>query len=182
MLSNRIKVLFANMKTNSVLFFLFFLSFLTLSITCTGSKGQLAKLEEPIANSEQELPKILFVNIEVREEKGGMENESVSLINSLIVDGSLKQDFDKKLKMKAGEIACSFLDGNKELIKRTAVKNPLHKVYEYLGEDQEMHVKEVEEKKASFSLRTQMVDNIMYLKIDKVLENLETIHLKTFKL
>ena len=155
--------------------------FINLFIQSANLRAQIAERSIGVENSIEEAKQILFINIAISEQEDSLK-EALQLMNIILADGVLKQDFNKEMLWEEGRLACSFLNEQEELIKRVSIENPLHKNYEYVGEDNKLHTKRVDYKDATFSLRTQLSNDIIYLRIDKIIDGHEFIHLKTFKL
>jgi len=114
-------------------------------------------------NSELE---ILFVNVRLVQEPYHAE-----VINTVFAKGRLKSDFLKNPTLEPHHLLCSFLDKNKKLVKQTVIENPLKPHYEYLDEKDEFANVNLELETAEFSLRTQFVEGITFLKIEHILED-----------
>jgi len=64
---------------------------------------------------------IILLNLEIN------NKDSINLINSFINKGKLKKDIKNNLKKNPGDLICSFLNKNKEIVSSIIVSNPLQK-------------------------------------------------------
>ncbi|MEM9820801.1 MAG: hypothetical protein AAF985_07005 [Bacteroidota bacterium] len=153
---------------------------------CTSSKdGKTAidgKTEKSIVQYNPEKPQLLFLNLSIRKTATPKGSE-VELVDTKVVDGTIKRDFPSKVSHKSFQLVCSFLDENKKVLKQTAIDHPLHKRYEYQNDQGTFSAKLVESDEGQFSLRTQLTVGISYLRIEETLNDPNQLNtLQTIKL
>jgi len=134
-----------------------------------------------IRQDEPEEPKILFLNLKIYIDNK-FTNESVELINSIISEGKLKNEVNKKLELRENFILFSFLNAKREVIQLTTIDNPLNKSIEYVNEDKMLQMKKLDLKEAVFSLRMQYSNEISFIRIEKILPGLQLKHIATISL
>lgn len=123
--------------------------FLSLVFSCAPKK-QIAGAEKTALLQ----PKIIFLNYSIN--KNNNDKKKVSLINKIVVDGSLKNKKIKRNQKNIGDLECLLLDKDSKEIEKLTITNPLIKKFEYLNENKRFEKKIILLDTAEFSVRLQL--------------------------
>jgi len=148
---------------------LFSLCIIGLFIACSTPKNNTQdtpQLPEYQANN----PQILFYNILLSKKN---KAEPIKVADRIISKGKLKEDYGINSPYGPYQLLCSFLDKDKNILKQTAVDNPLNRRYEYTDDDGQLNSKVMEKEEGKLSLRVQLSEGMHYLKIEEVVNQSE---------
>ncbi len=112
-------------------------------------------------------PKLIFLNYTISENNKGKKN--IQLINKIITDGKLKISSNEYIKSGiAGDLICTQLDKNSNILQSITIKNPLVKIFEYVDDSKTFKTKKVELKNTEFSLKLKLEPNAQYISIYEI--------------
>lgn len=124
----------------------------------------------------QKNPKLIFLNYSISKKENG--EKKVQFINKIITNGKLKKISNNYLKTpEVGDLKCSQLDKNSNLIQNIFLKNPLNKVIEFVNDSLSFEKKQVALQKTTLSFRLQLNNNIKYIVLSEIIDSLQ--HTKT---
>ncbi|PIA81146.1 hypothetical protein BFR04_15735 [Gaetbulibacter sp. 4G1] len=112
-------------------------------------------------------PKLIFLNYTISENNKGKKN--IQFINKIITDGKLKISSNEYIKSGiAGDLICTQLDKNSNILQSITIKNPLVKIFEYVDDSKTFKTKKVELKNTEFSLKLKLEPNAQYISIYEI--------------
>ncbi len=112
-------------------------------------------------------PKLIFLNYTISENNKGKKN--IQFINKIITDGKLKISSNEYIKSGiAGDLICTQLDKNSNILQSITIKNPLVKIFEYVDDSKTFKTKKVELKDTEFSLKLKLEPNAQYISIYEI--------------
>ncbi|TXE09810.1 hypothetical protein FUA26_09995 [Seonamhaeicola algicola] len=147
------------MQRPTLLFSLFFNSWLLLSITACASKNI-----EPPTLTKNGKPKLLFINFNITQTNNG---KHISLINKIETEGAPKQNTLLNNGTQ-GDLLCNLLNKKGRTLKQFSIKNPLKKHMEYINDNKQLQTQHVQLTKTSFTLRFPAYTNVHYLSIFEI--------------
>ena len=116
----------------------------------------------------EDQPQLLFLNLTIEQKNN---QTKVELIEKRITKGKIKRDYKATSTTKPFHLKCSFLDKDKKNIKQTTIPNPLMQRYEYTDENGQLTSKMVASESGQITLRTQIVQNLHFLKVESIEED-----------
>ncbi|MCL6295660.1 hypothetical protein [Jejuia spongiicola] len=112
-------------------------------------------------------PKLIFLNYTISENNKGKKN--IQFINKIITDGKLKISSNEYIKSGiTGDLICTQLDKNSNILQNITIKNPLVKIFEYVDDSKTFKTKKVELKNTEFSLKLKLEPNAQYISIYEI--------------
>lgn len=155
MIYNRSKIqLFSNLL---VLFIIF------LVVISCGSNKSVSSSEN--MSQVKQTPEIVFINYAIKKDDKG--NYKVEFRGSKKVEGKLKNQ--KKILDKqgiSGDLICSQFDASSSTLSQQLIKNPLKKTVEYVDENKNFKIANIELDSAEFTVRLQLFSETKYIAIN----------------
>ncbi|WP_179335812.1 hypothetical protein [Winogradskyella costae] len=110
-------------------------------------------------------PKLLFLNFEIIKLN---DSKSVSLINQITTDGKLKGCANVDLKGDIGDLEYLILDKDLNQLEKHYIKNPLHKIMEFINDSGDFEKKILDLDRSEFSLKLQLKSKAEYIVINEI--------------
>ena len=139
---------------------------LFIFFACGTSKPVAEKEKEEAIKSVQE-ERIVFVNLKITVDSV-LKRNRIDVIDKTVATGHLKNNGGGAIRSNSYLTCIVYEDGQSN--DTIMLQHPLYRVYEYMNEQQQLMLKETDEREATFSLRFQLRGKQAQLKI------LETIH------
>lgn len=152
---------------------LFFILLLTLFTSCGSNKNAAISAQEEIEIPEvKETPKIVFLYFDIEKAKG--ENDKITLTETQIVEGKLKENTIINEPKNEGNLILQIIGNNGSVQEEQVIKNPLNQIIEQYGEKGEMNSENVKMDKNQFYMRFNQQKNSKSIKILKINPNQNT--------
>ena len=125
----------------------------SMMISCSVSKNT----SDPSLNESnpKDSPRILFLNYEITRDSVN-STYTAQLINTVVAQGSLKNDNPPPLKPVSGDLELQVLNTNQQIISTLYIANPLDKSVEFVNDRGELQQKMISLGTAQFSVRLQL--------------------------
>lgn len=146
---------------NNIIYFCGFILSILIIQSCTYSKSKTGNIE-----TENQSPKILFLNIELSKNKNN--STTAKLIDKILVDGKIKKNNLTISKPRIGDFKCIELDERENPVESFYLNNPLNKRVEYVKDDGQLASKNVELDTATLSIRMQMHQQTKTIAIEQI--------------
>lgn len=112
------------------------------------------------------IPKLIFINFKITKDST-QSNSSIDLTKIQITDGSIKKPELPEINKPSyqNRLRCVFEDDNGKNIYETVIDHPLFRKFEYTRDDGTFGVKDVVLKEAVFSIRTDYISDMKFVRI-----------------
>lgn len=141
--------------------------FVLLLISSCTSKKEISKTEVVVDIN----PKLVFLNYMLLENENG--KKTIDLVNQTVVDGKARNHVNGASKANTiGDLKCSQVDKDSQILRSTFIKNPLNKRIEFIDDSLEFKSKSVILKKAPLSLRLQLHSKAEQIIISEIIDTL----------
>ncbi|MFL0354047.1 hypothetical protein [Xanthomarina sp. GH4-25] len=118
-----------------------------------------------LANKKKETPKIVFLTYNI---KKNTEKETEIIFEKLkIVNGKIKGFSNNNQNQTMGDLECSFLDKNKNILQIVHIKNPLKKLVEFVNNSGNLEKKIFEMDSTQFVIRAPYFANTRFIEISE---------------
>lgn len=112
-------------------------------------------------------PKLIFLNYNLK--KTSNDSRSISLINKIITEGSLKKQVSNQNEVaEVGDLMYHQLDENSKILQHEIIKNPLVKIFEYIDDSKSFQMQKVELDSAQISLKLKLEPSTKYITITHI--------------
>lgn len=145
-----------------------FLVFILLLVFSCASKKTILKTE-PIVEVN---PKLIFLNYMLTENVDGIKK--IDFISKTIAEGRVRHNKGTHVVTgQIGDLKCSQLDNESQILQSVFIKNPLNKTVEYISDSLEFKSEVLALKKAPLSLRLPLKKETTSIIISEIVDTLQ---------
>ena len=142
------------------------LSCLICLLSCSTGSGMVGT--EATAQEHPDIPQILFLNYSIYKTEATGDCQ-VRLNEKIQTSGSIKTSGKPGEDPKPGDLVCLELDQDSRVLERTYIRNPLQGSMEYVTEEGQLAIKEMELDSARFNVRLQLQPGARYIAMEEYL-------------
>lgn len=139
---------------------------LLLCIFCSCKISKQKNNTPSVQKESNNTPKLIFANFKITKDST-QNNSSVDLTKIQITDGSIKKPELPEINKPSyqNQLRCVFEDNTGKNIYETVIEHPLFRKFEYTKDDGTFGVKDVVLKEAVFSIRTDYISDMKFVRI-----------------
>ena len=141
--------------------------FLLLASCGTVNDTDIKDIEEVKMPNEEIPAQIIFLYFDIK--KGSENKELITLTNTQIVAGQMKENVILNAPRKEGNLILQILDNQDKVIEEQIIQNPLNKNIETYDQNNQANTKNVQLEESQFYMRYNNQNNPKNIKILKIL-------------
>lgn len=147
----------------------YFLGIFLLLSSC-GTTKEVEPLVEDVQTPESEAPsQIIFLYFDIK--KGSENKELITLTNTQIVAGQMKENTIINASRKEGNLVLQVLDGQNKVVEEQIIENPLNKDIETYDQNNQASTQNVQLQESQFYMRFNQQNNTKIIKVLKILSS-----------
>lgn len=130
----------------------------------TTTKGS-TKVVETDQSSQPTSPKLVFLVYKMS--KTAQNEIAIELTDKIVTKGTMKEGLQEELAPEEGDLYCVQLDAKSRPIQRELIKNPFHKIVEYVDESGKLNKKQIKLDTVEVPIRMRVHSNTKHIAIEE---------------